>query len=70
MRIKMFLGYAVPIILVNAAVFGAGSYILENVYARQIGINLRQSMEQADNYIQSDMRRCRRYWERSTGMAP
>ena len=56
MRIKMFLGYAVPIILVNAAVFGAGSYILENVYARQFGINLRQSMEQADNYIQSDMR--------------
>ena len=35
MRTKMFLGYVVPIILVNAAVFGAGSYFLESVYARR-----------------------------------
>jgi len=55
MRIKMFLGYAVPIILVNAAVFGAGSYLLESVYTRQLRINLRQSLEQAANYVQSDM---------------
>lgn len=55
MRTKMFLGYVVPIILVNAVVFGAGSYFLESVYARQLRINLWQSMEQAENYVQSDM---------------
>ena len=59
MRRKMFLGYAVPVILVNTAVFAVAAYLLENVYNRQLLINLRQSMQQAQNYIESDMRTLR-----------
>ena len=53
MRLKMFLAYAIPVIVISVLALSAGLWAMQRIYAERLKRDMEQSLVQADSYLSS-----------------